>query len=194
VRHLAAHFSMNSNCLRTMRHPSDCCPARPPRRRRTSCTNRANMQCLPPLLRCLLRAQRDLRIRAFRQRTSSSFLRGPFIHCRHGHRDATIILLAFRHGLRAAELCDLRWDQIEFSAAVLHVRRVKNGTAVGCLLPPNRAVASSCRISTTRSSRSRTAVSSSCAFIMKPPSPHAASTRLCGWALYLASRFGARIS
>jgi type 1 fimbriae regulatory protein FimB/type 1 fimbriae regulatory protein FimE len=48
---------------------------------------------------------------------------------RHGHRDATMILIAFRHGLRAAELCDLRWDQVEFGAAVLHVRRVKNGTA-----------------------------------------------------------------
>ena len=48
---------------------------------------------------------------------------------RHGHRDATMILVAFRHGLRAAELCDLRWDQVEFGAAVLHVRRVKNGTA-----------------------------------------------------------------
>jgi integrase len=47
---------------------------------------------------------------------------------RHGHRDATMILLAFRHGLRAAELCDLRWDQVDFNAAVLHVRRVKNGT------------------------------------------------------------------
>ena len=39
-----------------------------------------------------------------------------------------MILLAFRHGLRAAEACDLRWDQVEFDAAVLHVRRVKNGT------------------------------------------------------------------
>jgi integrase len=48
---------------------------------------------------------------------------------RHGHRDATMILVAFRHGLRAAELCDLRWYQVEFGAAVLHVRRVKNGTA-----------------------------------------------------------------
>jgi type 1 fimbriae regulatory protein FimB/type 1 fimbriae regulatory protein FimE len=47
---------------------------------------------------------------------------------RYGHRDATMILIAFRHGLRAAELCDLRWDQVEFGAAVLHVRRVKNGT------------------------------------------------------------------
>jgi type 1 fimbriae regulatory protein FimB/type 1 fimbriae regulatory protein FimE len=47
---------------------------------------------------------------------------------RNGHRDATMILLAFRHGLRAAEVCDLRWDQVDFSGAVLHIRRVKNGT------------------------------------------------------------------
>ena len=48
---------------------------------------------------------------------------------RHGHRDATMILVAFRHGLRASEVCDLRWDQVDFDAAILHVRRVKNGTA-----------------------------------------------------------------
>jgi integrase len=47
---------------------------------------------------------------------------------RHGHRDATMILLTYRHGLRAAEVCDLRWDQIDFNGAVLHVRRLKNGT------------------------------------------------------------------
>src|SRR5713226_4319474 len=35
---------------------------------------------------------------------------------RQGHRDATMILLAFRHGLRAAELVDLRWDQVHFSS------------------------------------------------------------------------------
>jgi integrase len=45
---------------------------------------------------------------------------------RHGHRDATTILMACRHGFRAAELCDLRWDQIDFRGAVLHARRVKN--------------------------------------------------------------------
>ena len=49
-------------------------------------------------------------------------------HNRHGHRDATMILVAYRHGLRAAELADLRWDQIEFASATLHVRRVKRGT------------------------------------------------------------------
>jgi site-specific recombinase XerD len=47
---------------------------------------------------------------------------------RHGHRDATMILLTYRHGLRAAEVCDLRWDQVDFNGAVMHVRRVKNGT------------------------------------------------------------------
>ena len=47
---------------------------------------------------------------------------------RHGHRDATMVLVAFRHGLRASELVALRWEQVDFSRAVLHVRRVKGGT------------------------------------------------------------------
>ena len=47
---------------------------------------------------------------------------------RQGHRDATMILVAFRHGLRAAELVDLRWDQIDYAGSRLHVRRVKAGT------------------------------------------------------------------
>ena len=38
------------------------------------------------------------------------------------------ILVAFRHGLRSSELVDLRWDQIDFTHAVLHVRRAKKGT------------------------------------------------------------------
>ena len=47
---------------------------------------------------------------------------------RYGHRDAAMILVAFRHGLRASELVDLRWDQVDFQSATLHVRRVKQGT------------------------------------------------------------------
>ena len=47
---------------------------------------------------------------------------------RDGHRDALMILLAYRHGLRAAEVVDLRWEQIDFKSATLHVRRLKNGT------------------------------------------------------------------
>src|ERR1051325_9328620 len=47
---------------------------------------------------------------------------------RHGHRDALMVLLAFRHGLRAGEVVDLRWEQVDFKAAILHVQRLKNGT------------------------------------------------------------------
>ena len=47
---------------------------------------------------------------------------------RWGHRDATMVLVAFRHGLRASELVDLRWDQVDLEHALLHVRRVKNGS------------------------------------------------------------------
>jgi integrase len=39
-----------------------------------------------------------------------------------------MVLLAYRHGLRASELVDLRWEQVDLSHAVLHVRRVKAGT------------------------------------------------------------------
>ena len=39
-----------------------------------------------------------------------------------------MILVAYRHGLRVSEICDLRWDQIDFVRATLAVRRVKKGT------------------------------------------------------------------
>ena len=48
---------------------------------------------------------------------------------RHGHRDTTMLLVAYRHGLRASELCDLEWSQVDFNGATLHVRRAKNGKA-----------------------------------------------------------------
>ena len=46
---------------------------------------------------------------------------------RRGHRDATMILVAYRHGLRASEVCALRWDQFDFKQATVHVNRIKNG-------------------------------------------------------------------
>ncbi len=48
---------------------------------------------------------------------------------RHGHRDATLILIAYRHGLRVSELVALRWDQVELGQGRLHVVRAKNGTS-----------------------------------------------------------------
>jgi type 1 fimbriae regulatory protein FimB/type 1 fimbriae regulatory protein FimE len=47
---------------------------------------------------------------------------------RHGHRDATLILIAYRHALRVSELVSLRWDQIDLGEGLLHINRLKNGT------------------------------------------------------------------
>ena len=48
---------------------------------------------------------------------------------RHGHRDMTLIMLAYRHGLRVAELVALRWEQVDLKQGLLHVNRLKHGTA-----------------------------------------------------------------
>ena len=46
---------------------------------------------------------------------------------RHRVRDAAIILMLFRHGLRTAELVALRWQQVDLKAGYLDVHRVKHG-------------------------------------------------------------------
>ena len=46
---------------------------------------------------------------------------------RNGSRDTAAILLAYRHGLRAQELCHLRWSQIDLTHGRLHVNRAKGG-------------------------------------------------------------------
>jgi integrase len=47
---------------------------------------------------------------------------------RHRHRDATLILTGYRHAFRVSELVNLRWDQVDFETANLHVKRLKRGT------------------------------------------------------------------
>jgi site-specific recombinase XerD len=46
---------------------------------------------------------------------------------RHKHRDHTMILMAYRHGLRVSELISLRWQQIDLSSGLIQVNRLKNG-------------------------------------------------------------------
>jgi type 1 fimbriae regulatory protein FimB/type 1 fimbriae regulatory protein FimE len=46
---------------------------------------------------------------------------------RYGQRDTTMILLAYRHGFRASELCALRWDQMNLAQGLIHIYRVKQG-------------------------------------------------------------------
>ncbi len=48
---------------------------------------------------------------------------------RHGQRDAALLMLAYRHGLRVSELVALRWDMIDLKQGRLHVNRLKNGIA-----------------------------------------------------------------
>src|SRR5881227_4370616 len=48
---------------------------------------------------------------------------------RWGYRNATMILVAFRHGLRVGELVTLRWDQVDFDSGLMHVNRLKNGVS-----------------------------------------------------------------
>jgi type 1 fimbriae regulatory protein FimB/type 1 fimbriae regulatory protein FimE len=43
-------------------------------------------------------------------------------------RDSAMILIAFRHGLRASELCSLQWSDAEFETGSLHLRRAKGGS------------------------------------------------------------------
>jgi type 1 fimbriae regulatory protein FimE len=44
---------------------------------------------------------------------------------RYGTRDAAAIWLAFNHGLRISELCDLRWSDIQWRERRIMVRRLK---------------------------------------------------------------------
>ena len=68
---------------------------------------------------------RDLRTREYLTEHEIETLAAAARQNRHGHRDASMVIVAFRHGLRSSEVIDLRWDQVDFTRAVLHVRRAK---------------------------------------------------------------------
>jgi integrase len=40
---------------------------------------------------------------------------------RYGRRDATLMLVMARHGLRVTEAIDLRWDQIDFPVRLITI-------------------------------------------------------------------------
>jgi hypothetical protein len=74
------------------------------------------------------RPNADLRTREYLTEAGVERLMNVAKGNRWGHRDATMVLVAYRHGLRASEVVNLRWEQIEFRTASLHIRRAKQGT------------------------------------------------------------------
>jgi integrase len=76
----------------------------------------------------LRRPNRELRTREHLTEAEVKRLIEAAKSSHYGHRNATMILVAYRHGLRASELCSLRWDQVDFPTGNLHVQRRKNGT------------------------------------------------------------------
>ena len=46
---------------------------------------------------------------------------------RHSHRNYTLALICYRHGLRVGELTELRWRHVDLKRKVLRVKRIKNG-------------------------------------------------------------------
>jgi integrase len=48
---------------------------------------------------------------------------------RHRNRDATLILLAYRHGLRVSELVALRWEQVDSNGGTIYINRLKHGVS-----------------------------------------------------------------
>ena len=69
----------------------------------------------------------DLRTREYLTEGEVERLMKAAMRNRWGHRDSTMVLVAYRHGLRAAELVDLRWDQ--------------NRPISACLKPPLKLTA-----------------------------------------------------
>jgi type 1 fimbriae regulatory protein FimB/type 1 fimbriae regulatory protein FimE len=69
----------------------------------------------------------ELRTREYLTEAEIDRLIGAAKANRWGHRDSTMILTTYRHGLQVSELVDLQWSQIDFAHATLAVRRVKKG-------------------------------------------------------------------
>ena len=70
---------------------------------------------------------RDHRTREYLTQTEIEQLTAAARKGRNGHRDATLILIGWRHALRPGELVNVRWDQFDLNEGTFHVNRAKNG-------------------------------------------------------------------
>src|SRR5262249_28100233 len=101
-------------------------------------------------------------------------------HGRYGHRDATMILVAYRHGLRASEVCALQWQQVELSEGRLHVHRVKNGiSSVHPIRGDEMRALRKLRRDYPKDVSAPSASIASSSVLGRPPRCHSPSTRTC---------------
>jgi type 1 fimbriae regulatory protein FimB/type 1 fimbriae regulatory protein FimE len=75
------------------------------------------------------KTNKELRTREYLTRSEIDRLIKAAQSNRRGHRDATMVLLTFRHALRSSEVCALRWEQFDLKQGTVHVNRLKNGIA-----------------------------------------------------------------
>ena len=93
-------------------------------------TNRGSPNTLNGKVPPLRRKNKDLRSREYlTSEEVDQLITAARSLGRHGHRDMTMTLLMFRHGLRVSELIALRWDMIDMKQGILHVSRLKNGVS-----------------------------------------------------------------
>ena len=80
------------------------------------------VRALPP------RRQKDARPRKHLTPTEvSALLKAARKSGRYGLRDEALVLLAYRHGLRASELVNLRWAAIDLRGQTIRICRAKGG-------------------------------------------------------------------
>lgn len=68
---------------------------------------------------------KELRAREYLTSAELDQLMAAARKSRNGHRDATLILIGYRHAMRPGELVNVRWDQFELNEGTFHVNRVK---------------------------------------------------------------------
>jgi type 1 fimbriae regulatory protein FimE len=95
----------------------------PKRRKRPP--NAVNGKVIPPRRK----SNRESRTREYLTPAEIEKLLEAAASGRYGHRDRTLLLVMYRHGLRVTEAISLRWDQVDLKAGHLAVQRLKNGVA-----------------------------------------------------------------
>jgi type 1 fimbriae regulatory protein FimE len=91
--------------------------------RRKATRKAVNGKVTPPRRK----SNRDSRNREYLTPTEIESLLVATTRGRYGHRDRTLLLIMYRHGLRVGEAISLRWEQVDLKAGLFAVQRLKQG-------------------------------------------------------------------